>query len=114
MRVSLRAKLTKIVWASAVAFLVLILASTLRSRRAAQELITIEERYLPRVELGPKLDTHFARLRRSFQDAVAARDLDALARTRELLRGLREQGTAPRHPVAPATATGLRTGRHEH
>src|SRR5713226_2400534 len=86
MRLSFRAKLTTIVGASAVAFLVLILASTLLSRRATQELITIEDRYLPRVELGPKLDTHFERLRRGFQDAVAARDLDALARTRELLR----------------------------
>ncbi len=114
MRLSFRAKLTTIVGASAVAFLVLILASTLLSRRAAQELITIEERYLPRVELGPKLDTHFERLRRSFQDAVAARDLDALARTRGLLRGFLEQVTAARDAVDPAKATALRNALEEY
>src|SRR5216684_2192222 len=114
MRLTFRIKLIAIVGTSALAFLVLILASTLLSSRVQQELIKIEDHYVPRVELGPNLDTHFERLRRSFQDAVAARDLEALASTRELLRAFLDRLATARDAVDPVKATALRIALEEY
>ncbi len=85
MRLRFRAKLMAIVGTAAVAFLVLIGASLLLEREAARQTSDIRERYLPRLELGPELESQFERLRRALQDAVAADDAEALAATRVLL-----------------------------
>ncbi len=114
MRLTFRTKLIAIVGTSALAFLVLVLASTLLSSRVQQELLNIENHYVPRVELGPTLDTHFERLRRGFQDAVAARDLEALSRTRELLRAFLDHLASARDAVDPVKATALRAALEEY
>ncbi|HET6280768.1 MAG TPA: response regulator [Polyangia bacterium] len=82
---------------AAAAFIILIAASTVISGRVKEELIRVQNRYLPRVELGPQLTAQFERLQRSFQDAVAAHDPDALDETRQhkdrLLQTLTEAGS---------------------
>ncbi len=78
MHLPLRAKLMAVVGVAAVAFVLLIAASALIASRVERQLSTIQERYVPRVELEPKLRREFERLQRAFQDAVASRDLDAL------------------------------------
>jgi CheY-like chemotaxis protein/signal transduction histidine kinase len=83
-RLSFRTKLIAIVGTAAAALLVLIVASAAISQRTEQELAKIQERHLPRLQLGPQLQADFERLKRGLQDAVAARDSDAIAATRAI------------------------------
>jgi signal transduction histidine kinase/ActR/RegA family two-component response regulator len=82
-RLSFRTKLLAIVGSAAFALVVIVLASTITANRVERQMTTIQERYLPRVELEPKLEALFEQLRRGFQDAVGAHDQEALDRTRE-------------------------------
>ncbi|HZL21191.1 MAG TPA: HAMP domain-containing protein, partial [Polyangia bacterium] len=84
MRLSFRTKLIAIVGTAATALLILIVASAAISNRTEQELAKIQERHLPRLQLGPQLQADFERLKRGLQDAVAARDSDAIAATRAI------------------------------
>ena len=84
MRLSFRTKLIAIVGTAAAALLILIVASAAISNRTEQELAKIQERHLPRLQLGPQLQADFERLKRGLQDAVAARDGDAIAATRAI------------------------------
>ena len=84
MRLSFRTKLIAIVGTAAAALLILIVASAAISKRTEQELAKIQERHLPRLQLGPQLQADFERLKRGLQDAVAARDSDAIAATRAI------------------------------
>jgi CheY-like chemotaxis protein/signal transduction histidine kinase len=81
-RLSFRAKLIAIVATAAAALVILIAASVAISSRTEQELAKIQERHLPKLQLGPQLDADFERLKRAFQDAVAARDPEAINGTR--------------------------------
>jgi CheY-like chemotaxis protein/signal transduction histidine kinase len=83
-RLSFRTKLIAIVGTAAAALLILIVASAAISKRTEQELAQIQERHLPRLQLGPQLQADFERLKRALQDAVAARDGDAIAATRAI------------------------------
>jgi CheY-like chemotaxis protein/signal transduction histidine kinase len=114
MQLTLRATLTAIVAASALAFLVLTLASDFLSRQVERELVNIQERYVPRVELGPRLDAQFERIRRGFQDAVAAHDAEALASTREIKNNLLSQVVAGHAVVNPAEAAALSSAIEEY
>ena len=105
---SLRAKLIAVVGIAAFAFLVLITASTLIGRQTEHELTTIQKTLLPKVELAPRLDAQFERLRRSLQDAVAAFDPEALARTSEVKDSLVEQLAAARQALDPTEVDKLR------
>src|SRR5512138_2137384 len=96
MQLRLRTKLLGIVGTTALAFLVLLVASYLLKQSAARETGEIRDRYLPRLELGPKIEAGIERLRRGLQDAVAASDAEALAATRETAARLREQLAAAR------------------
>jgi CheY-like chemotaxis protein/HAMP domain-containing protein len=84
MRLSFRAKLNAIVGTAAFALIALMVAGAITSSRTEDRLADIQQRYLPKLELGPKLEGEFDRLRRSLQDAVAARDADAVTATRDL------------------------------
>ncbi len=77
-----RAKLLAIVGTAAFAFSVLILVSAATARRVSERMSEIRDRYVPKMELGPQLEGQFEQLRRGLQDAVAARDGDALENTR--------------------------------
>ena len=107
MRLTFRAKLMAIVGTAAAAFVVLIIAGMLVSTRVGQQLGTIREQYLPRIGLRPTLEAQFAKLRRTFQDAVAAHDVDALAASgaeeKDFADALQAAGTA----IDPAQAGAL-------
>ena len=83
MRLSLRGKLTVIVGSAGLAFVVLMVTSALISERTEKYLASVQKRLLPKVEMGPRLEAQFERVRRSLQDAVAAYDVDALDATRK-------------------------------
>jgi PAS domain S-box-containing protein len=108
MRLTFRVKLMAIVGVTGFAFLLLIVASALLARRTEDQLITIEKRYVPRVELEPQLDAQLERISRGFQDAVAARDMDGLAGTRALKDRLFSQLAAAQGAVDPREADALR------
>jgi PAS domain S-box-containing protein len=84
MRLTFRATLTAIVAIASLALLLVILASGLAASRVERQLAKVQGRYLPLVELEPQLNAAFERLQRGFQDAVAARDSEALATMGEL------------------------------
>src|SRR2546429_1872 len=104
MRLTFRTKLLAIVGTTALAFLLLMVAGALIANRVEQQLTSIQEHYVPRVELGPNLDRWFERLRRGLQDAVAAHDSEALAATQKLKTQFLEQLTAARDVVDPTEA----------
>src|SRR5215813_239446 len=108
MRLTFRLKLLSIGGVAAFAFVLLIVAGTLIARRVETDLATIQGRYLPRLELEPQLETHFERLQRGFQDAVAARDIDALTATRDERESFLEVLEGARSAVDPEQAARLR------
>jgi signal transduction histidine kinase len=108
MRFTLRAKLVAIVGVAATAFVLLIAASSLIARQVQRQLATIQGHYLPRAELGPELDGAFQKLRRGFQDAVSARDPDALAATAQAKGALVDLVARAGDAVDPAEAAILR------
>ncbi|HEX6275078.1 MAG TPA: response regulator, partial [Polyangiaceae bacterium] len=81
MKLSFRSKLFLIVGISATALLVMVVVSMVLRVRQVASLDDLERRLVPKLELGPKLENHFDQLSRHMQDAVAAQDPDALART---------------------------------
>ncbi|MEO8179961.1 MAG: ATP-binding protein [Deltaproteobacteria bacterium] len=78
-----RAKLLAIVGVAAFAFLILIGVSAVIANQVGEQLGAIQLRFVPRMELGPQLEGQFEQLRRALQDAVGARDGDALEGTRD-------------------------------
>src|SRR5881392_2941027 len=109
MHLTFRTKLALVVGAAAAAFLVLIVSGTLSERRVERQLAVLQERYLPKVELGPQLENHFEALHRGLQDAVATQDADTLTATRQALLRFLDQLAAARQAVAPAEAAALRS-----
>ncbi len=107
-RWSFRAKLLAIVGATALAFVLLTLTNTLIEQRVARQLEVVQEHYVPKLTLGPALDGQFERLRRGFQDAVAAQDTELLAATRALKDGLIERLDRAQNAVPKGDAVRLR------
>ena len=108
MRLSFRTKLLSIVGVAALALLLVIVASAAIERQVERQLTAVQQRYLPRIQLGLQLKSQLEHLEHGFQDAVAARDLDTLATTGplrdEFLALLTQAGDA----VEPADAAALR------
>ena len=113
-RLSFRAKLIAIVGTAAAALGILIAASMVISSRAEQELIKIQERYLPRLQLGPQLQADFDRLKRGLQDAVAARDPEAIAATRQTEVAFLEDLDAAVGAVTPGQAAAMRAAMDDY
>jgi hypothetical protein len=80
-RPTFRIKLLGIVGVAA-SFAVLITLSAASSTRIEDQLRTIRDRHVPRLEQGPRLNHQFEPLRLAMQDAVAAQDRTALEDTR--------------------------------
>ena len=78
-RFTFRTKLLGIVGIAAIAMIALVVANLLLGQKVDRQLGTIQERYLPKLELEPALTGQFDRVQRAFQDAVAVRDSDELA-----------------------------------
>jgi CheY-like chemotaxis protein len=84
MRLSFRARLIAIVLTAALSLVVLVVVGTVTSNHTSGRLADIQQRHLPRLELGPRLQGQFERVRRALQDAVAAKDTDGVGATRHL------------------------------
>src|SRR5689334_14673923 len=72
----------------ALGFGVLMGVSALVERQVERDLGLIQERFIPLIALGPKLEQRFERLRHALQDAVAAQDADAVNETHLLVDDL--------------------------
>ncbi len=86
-RPTFRIKLLSIAMVAALALLVILVAGAVIAGRVEHQLESIQRNYLPKLELAPQLEAQLERLQRGFQDAVAARDLEALAATRGIEGG---------------------------
>jgi HAMP domain-containing protein len=104
MLMTFRAKLTAIVGVGAFAFAVMIGASWVITSGVGERLVAIQERFVPQLELGPQLEGQFEQLRRSLQDAVAARDGDALEATRDQYDALLQR-LSTAHDLLPSRET---------
>jgi signal transduction histidine kinase/CheY-like chemotaxis protein len=105
MRFTLRSSLIAIVSIMGVGFFVVIVASQVITSRVRERLVEIEQRQIPRLELGPRIAADFTELTRTFQDAVAAQDVDALeeaGRVRDRIVGRLEKGEGVFDPAASA------------
>jgi len=114
MRFTLRSKLTAIVASTALAFLAVIVTSTLATERVRDRLEQVEQHQIPRIEIGPQLEADFDALPRAYQDAVAAHDVDALERTRDLHDRLLEHLARGRDVFDPDTTAAFRVALAEY
>jgi signal transduction histidine kinase/CheY-like chemotaxis protein len=114
MRFTFRTKLVAIVGVAALAFIVLIVTSAVTASRVSRQLDVIEAQYIPKVELGPQLESQFDNLRRALQDAVAARDADALDDTKKLHDEFVGRLAAAAPVVNPTDAAALRTAMDDY
>jgi CheY-like chemotaxis protein len=80
-RPTFRIKLLGIVGVAAASLAVLIALSAANSAQIEDQLRTIRDRHVPRLEQGPRLNHQFERVRLAMQDAVAAQDRAALEDT---------------------------------
>src|SRR5580692_4565238 len=108
MRLTLRAKLAAIVATAALAFVVIIVVGAYSLTGTEAELSKIEGRYLPRVDLQPRLEAQLERLQRAYQDAVAAHDLDAIAAANQIRDAFLEQLAGASAALDAAQAGALR------
>jgi signal transduction histidine kinase/CheY-like chemotaxis protein len=111
---SFRAKLVVIVGTAAAALVVLIAASAAISNRTERELATIQESHLPKLRLGPQLQAEFERLKRALQDAVAARDAEAVNATRAIMETFLKDLDAAGAAVTPGQAAALRSAMDDY
>ena len=84
--------------------------------REARDLEDLEGRLVPKLELGPRLDSQFERLRQSMQDAVAAQDPAALDASLQLRNDFIATVSSAGPALAAADAAQLRhaiTAYHE-
>jgi PAS domain S-box-containing protein len=108
MLVTFRTKLVAIVVAAAFAQLLLIFASTAIANRVERQLDDVQRRYLPKIDLQPRLEATLERLWRGFEDAVAAHDPEALAATRQVHESFLSQLEGARGALDPAAASKLK------
>jgi len=110
MRLSFRQKLITIVGATAFAFLILICAEAFLTNRMAEQLTKIQKHYIPILEFGPRLESGFEHLRRSFQDSVAAQDKEALEKTAAIKDSFLNDLAAAKDVIDSAHISALREG----
>ncbi len=104
----IRAKLNAIAALAALAFALVVTSNALFARRVEVRLASIQDRYLPRIELQARLDRTFDELRRGFQDAVSARDHDALDAVAQTERSLFDQLAGAHQAVGADEEAALR------
>jgi CheY-like chemotaxis protein/signal transduction histidine kinase len=107
-QLSFRFKLFLMVAVSAAALLLIVMVSVLFRARQVGYLDDLEGRLVPKLELGPKLESQFEHLRRRMQDAVAAQDPNALAASLEDKDRLIAELAKAGHVLDPAEGAALR------
>src|SRR3982750_2984970 len=101
MRLTFRAKLTVLVGVASLAFLIIIVSGAILGARTQAALEDVRQRFVPRMEVGPRLESDLEHLGRALQDAVAAHDPDALAHTHALETQLLQAIAAARGILTP-------------
>jgi signal transduction histidine kinase/DNA-binding response OmpR family regulator/HAMP domain-containing protein len=101
-------RLLLIVGTTMLAFALVIFAGQSTNRRQSRDLTELESRLVPRLEVGPRLEAEFERLRQSFKDAVAAQDPEALEAAAAHKQKLYDGITAAGRAIDPAEAAHLR------
>jgi hypothetical protein len=81
---SMRSRLLLIAGTAALSLLVTLIGSALIGAQQTRGLRDVEQRLVPKLELGPKLQAEFEHLRQAMQDAVSAQDLPALEATLDI------------------------------
>jgi CheY-like chemotaxis protein len=81
LQITLRTKLLLIVSATALTLLTNIVVSRIMAMRQIHDLVDMEGRIVPRLSLGPQIQSSFEHLRQDLQNAVAAQDQAALNAT---------------------------------
>src|SRR5712671_4528482 len=107
MNFSFRTKLLALVAIAGIALATLIASSAMIAQTTKGQLDHIRQHYLPRVGLRPRLEAQFERIQRGFQDAVAATEVEKLARTTDLKRDFLKQLAAASGAVDPGLAAAL-------
>src|SRR5438105_2434904 len=107
MKLSFRSKLLALVATAALALVALLVSSAIIAGRVEGHLEDIRQRYLPKLGLRPQLEAQFERIQRGFQDAVAASDMEKLARTAELKQDFLQQLAQSSGAVEPGLAVAL-------
>ena len=105
---SLSARLFVIVGAAALALLVTLIGSAIIGAQQTRDVQVIEQRLIPKLELGPKLDSEFEHLRQTMQDAASAQDPQALEAALERRKRLFELIAESRGVLDPSDAAELR------
>ncbi|MEO7034158.1 MAG: response regulator [Polyangiaceae bacterium] len=105
---SLRARLFLMVGAAALALLVMLIGTTLIGAQQTRTVQDVEQRLIPKLELGPKLETEFDHLRQALQDAAAAQDPQALDAALERRNRLFDIIAASHGVIDPSDAALLR------
>lgn len=111
---SLRGRLLLIVGAAALSLLVSLIGSAWIAAQQARDLRDVEQRLIPKLELGPKLETEFDHLHQAMQDAVAAQDMPALSAIIAKRDHLIELLAAARGVLDPSDAALLRWAIHDY
>jgi len=111
---SLRARLLLIVGTAATALLLTLIGSALMGAQQTRDLQDVEQRLVPKLELGPKLQAEFDRLHQAMQDAVAAQDGPALDATITNRNQIFELLAAARGALDPSDAALLRWTIHDY
>lgn len=106
--VSLRTKLLVILGAAALGLLLVIVSTALIGIRETRDLEVLEGRLLPKLALGPRLESDFDRLGRGLQDAVAAQDHRALEETRSIRDQMFQRMAAEPNAIGAEQARSVR------
>jgi two-component system chemotaxis sensor kinase CheA len=97
-----------IVAAAALALVLLLSTGALVASRVEQQLSLIQLRYVPKLELGPRLESQFEHVVRSLQDAVAAQEIAGLSEAGQRKAELNAQLLAARRALDPTGTELLR------
>jgi CheY-like chemotaxis protein/HAMP domain-containing protein len=111
---SIRSRLTLIVGTAALALSSMLVASAWIGAQQTRNLSDVEQRLVPKLALGPKLENEFERLRQGMQDAVAAQDAPALEATLEEQNRMFELIGAARGVIDLNDAALLRWALHDY
>ncbi len=114
MNSSLRSRLLLIVGAATLSLVVSLIGSALIGAQQTRDLRDVEQRLVPKLELGPKLESEFDHLRQTMQDAVSAQDAPALDATLELRNQMFDTIGASHGVIDPNDAALLRWTVHDY
>lgn len=108
LRLTFRLKLLLIVGAALLALLGILASDAVIQSHQARQLSDVEQRLVPKLELGPHLKGEFESLGRSMRDAVAAEDPSALGETAQHRARIFELIASAPTVLEPSVAASLR------